>query len=179
MFTRFLQNKGAVAGTFTVLALVLLGAIMAILFFVIRKNRRATRGNSEFFTSFAPEPEVARSASARTVSANGHSVSTSPGPSVVELAGQTPMDAYATNQHLSQNHGYNYPVHSLEPVREQEYSGEFDHEPVMSEPSLYSASTQPTQLYYIPPPGQGSAQNRKSVARASYQQSIDSFYGAA
>ena len=182
-----MQNKGAVAGTITAIALVLLGAFVAVAFFVMRRKRRAStvhnRRDSEFFTRFSAEPGVTRGLSAHTVSASGHSASTSPGPSVAELAAQAPMDAYETNPfHLSQSYGYDSSG-ALEPVHEQDFSAEYVPEPTMSEPSVYSTSTQPTQLYYIPPPGQGAmpasaVQNRKSIARGSYQPSIDSFYGA-
>ena len=182
-----MQNKGAVAGTFTAIALVLLGAFIAVVFFVTRRKRLGSavhdRGDSEFFTA---GPGVVRGLSAHTVSTAGHSTSTSPGPSVTELAAQAPMDAYGTDpSHLSQSYGYDYPsaaLHGLSPVYEQELLAEYVPEPATSEPPAYSIGMQPTQLYYIPPPGQGvmlADQNRKTVARGSYQPSIDSFYGAA
>jgi hypothetical protein len=181
-----MQNKSAVAGTFTAVALCVIGAIIALVVFV-RRKRRANRGNSEFFTSYDTEPEVMRRTSARTTSAAGHSSTTSPGPSVTELATQVPMDAFTSaNHHHSSGYGYYFPSlsqYGLSPVQEQEYPSHASPLPARSEPSVYSSYTaQPTELYYIPPPGQGSAppsHNRRSNARGSYQPSIDSFYGAA
>jgi hypothetical protein len=165
---------------------VLLGVVLC--FFLRRKLRKAAerdRGDSESFTSFAAQPEMARRTSARTVSANGHST-TSPGPSVIELTTQTPMDPHAMNHsHIPPSHGCNYPSSArqgLPPVQEQEFSFGSAYEQAMSEPSHYSTRTNSSQLYYIPPPGHGDVPpvpNRKSVARGSYQPSIDSFYGAA
>ena len=179
-----MQNKSAVAGTFTALALCVVGVIIALVIFV-RRKRRANRANSEFFTGYDTDPEVMRRTSARTASAAGHS--SSPGPSVTELATQVPMDAFTTtSHHRSSNHGYYYPSlsqYGLSPVEEREYSSHAVPLPARSEPSIYSTYTaQPTDLYYIPPPGQGSApppQTRRSSTRGSYQTSVDSFYGAA
>lgn len=157
-----------------------------MVFFVVRKKQHATvvgdRGDSQFFTSLAPQPEMASRISVHTVSATGgHSVSTSPGPSFAELATQAPMDPN-NNQYSTANYEYSYPFTALSSVREQEYSNDSVHGPTIPEPSSHSPHTSSTKLYYIPPPGRGAVppvQNRKSVARTSYQPSIDSFYGAA
>jgi hypothetical protein len=157
-------------------------------FLLRRRLRQAAdrdRGDSESFKSFAAVPEMARRPSARTVSASGHSA-ISAGASMNELATQTPMDPHAMNQPYSPlSHRYNYQFSvlppGLSPVREQESPFDLTYGQATSEPSRYSTSTHPSQLYYIPPPGCGGVppvQNRKSVSRASYQSSIDSFYGA-
>jgi len=141
------------------------------------KRRRATRrrvlqdGEDEFYTSFAVEPGMAQRTSEYSGSGAGHGMSSaSPDLSTVDLGHTAPMDAHA--EYLPSNLGYNHPSTSAYrglasvPERASEYSDD----------STLLANSQPTQLYFIPPPGGGvpPVSNQNKVNRTS----ADSFFGA-
>ncbi|KAF9464357.1 hypothetical protein BDZ94DRAFT_485645 [Collybia nuda] len=175
----FWQNKGAVAGTFTALGVFVLGIMVA--FIILRRRARRTQSEDELFEKFAVTSGFDSRDSAQTVSSHGHTVS--PHPSVAELAVQTPMDAYSGDHMYNVPHGQDYPPgtsYGFAPVDgvvnpHLNYSDpQMSQQPSYPAPSL--AQTQ-TPNHYIPSPARA-VYNQQAAPRRSYQQSIDSFYGA-
>ncbi|KAF5387633.1 hypothetical protein D9615_000572 [Tricholomella constricta] len=152
----FWANKGAVAGTFTVVGLVIVAAIIALFAFARRrsKNHRSL-GDNDFFENFAAESPMAQRVSRRALSPDTGGLS-SPGPSVAELSEHNPMDPHAANYdqtYMPPYYDISYASQGLTSVQE--------HGPAPPHSSL------------TPP-----VFRRPVVARNSYQPSIDSFYGA-
>ncbi|KAF9478143.1 hypothetical protein BDN70DRAFT_63359 [Pholiota conissans] len=158
----FWQNKGAVAATFVIVSLVLL-AIAAVVLIRYLKRRGARRREMlhELFEKF---PESGRN---------------SPGPSI----NSPPMDAFA-----ARDVDYSNPFHHYDDVEIQQIA-----QPSMpvQHPDYYYNQPATIPARYISPPevqaGRKSTAptsfrspvGRTPVARESYQQSIDSFYGGA
>ncbi|KAF8204800.1 hypothetical protein BJ912DRAFT_939353 [Pholiota molesta] len=134
----FWQNKGAVAATFVIVSLVLLGiaAVVVINYMKRRSVRRHNLIHEELFEKFSD---------------SGHR-SNSPGPSI----NAAPMDAFPSRDVVYANPFENY--------------GGVEHQRVA--PSAVPAARKTTA-----PTAFRNPVGRTPVARESYQQSIDSFYG--
>ncbi|KAJ7639027.1 hypothetical protein FB45DRAFT_904516 [Roridomyces roridus] len=193
----FWFNKGAVGGTFTVVALVIVGLLVAM---VVLLRRRVARRKSARDTFFDTKNMFETPPSGRV----------SPGPSLISLGNQ-PMDAHSTpipnygtaflvdtaDYSITYPPGSSYPA---EPERDtrQYYSTQptapisQQHHPTASDPQ-YTVEQDPYYAdYYAANSGldyqQPSSHPQATGASAAhglpgrdsgYQQSIDSFYGAA
>lgn len=183
----------AVAGTFSVVALIIVGisAAAAVILIRQRRSRRVNLEDDISYTNRYPEPDL-----------DGPS---SPGPSMTELATHTPMDPYQGNDmvYSSPAHHDRYPTEDL--FAQQDYSrhptsgtvypiasnqGEQyndyvphhdsapDHffTPQISSSPVSHPYTHPTVSANLAPP---TSYREKFGRDSGYQQSIDSFYGGA
>ncbi|KAF8969477.1 hypothetical protein BDZ97DRAFT_246909 [Flammula alnicola] len=149
----FWQNKGAVAATFVIVSLVLIGiAALAVIAFLKRRNvSRQEQLHEELFEKYT-EPDYR---------------SNSPGPSI----NADPMDAFASRE-VFQSYGISETqrvLYSSTPVQHPDYYNE------PKAPARYISPSQALAAQSAAPP----TAFRNPVGRDSYQQSIDSFYGAA
>ncbi|KAG5634161.1 hypothetical protein H0H81_003104 [Sphagnurus paluster] len=88
----FWTNKGAVAGTFTIVALVII-AILGLLFFLARRRWRIRKRNGDdFYEHFATGSEVAQRESGASMSPDSRRLTTSSNFSIPDMATHTPMD---------------------------------------------------------------------------------------
>ncbi|KAG6833942.1 hypothetical protein H0H87_007953 [Tephrocybe sp. NHM501043] len=145
------KERGAVAGTFTVVSLVIIGAVVVFAFFLRRRSRNGRNpGDNEYYENFAVQPEMGQFASGNATPSSAGRLPASPGLSASELSAHEPMDPQANdNTYLRPDY---LPYTSLSPVYER------------GSDTLISSS----------PP----VFKRPVVGRDSYQPSVDSFYGA-
>jgi hypothetical protein len=153
----FFNNKGAVAAVFVIVSLLAAGALI-VAFITLRKRYRARKlreDHADLWEKFSNHSHRTRS--------------NSPGPSI----NAAPLDAFALRDESyipaeagsSQQHSTSF--HSSTPVQHPDYYPNYP--PVFSQQTSSSA----TSSQAVPPTA-----FREPVGRASYQQSIDSFYGA-
>lgn len=191
MFQVLQLNFLKVAGTFTVLSLVIVGFLGAILILHVKK-RRASRG-LEYLEKY-PEPAVSSHRDADGTA--------SPGPSTVDLH-QAPMNPFsqqdpyysdAQPQHVNDSSYHDPYYNTIDPVTHDPFASaadaapaavsyKYNHNPFAnSAPSQYSlaptTALSPGHPYHTASSKLAPVSHRPVERPNSYQPSIDSFYGA-
>ncbi|KAG6903454.1 hypothetical protein C0995_005477 [Termitomyces sp. Mi166 len=110
----FWANKGAVAGTFTAVSLIIVGAVVAFAIFLRRRSQTRDTESYEGFTAQSPMDQLA---SGKVTPHDAGGFPASPGLSVNDLATQDPINPHASSQAYSEYAAY--VPQGLAPIQER------------------------------------------------------------
>ncbi|KII94624.1 hypothetical protein PLICRDRAFT_169361 [Plicaturopsis crispa FD-325 SS-3] len=171
----FFENKGAVAGTFTVVGLVGAGIVIFIAVTILRRRQRIRRQDEDdvYFDKFEPTSHVTEDPFGNNGLGGGGL-----GPSSTDLA-TVPADhtaypdrgiEHGVEQYPMDEYGIGYPPGTAYAAALAQQGQPYQH-------PGYPYHDQPEQQQSEPAPADSLAIPRETAPREKYQQSIDSFYG--
>ncbi|KAG5732041.1 hypothetical protein E4T56_gene18755 [Termitomyces sp. T112] len=132
----FWANKGAVAGTFTAVGLVIIGVAVVLAFFLRRRSR-----DSESYKSFAVQSPMGQLASGKVTPLEVGRLSASPD----DLATHDPINPHASNKAYPEHTPYYVPPQGFVSVQERESDQLLSpSNPAFKRPSIKRGSYQPS-----------------------------------